>query len=210
MIASAEQAKAFVIERCDPIAFERLSVLVTRLREENARQNLVSAGSLDSVWTRHIADSAQLLDHAPMNADGGWLDLGTGAGFPGMVVAIMRPDISVHLVESRKLRVEWLGLLVEECGLTQCTVMGSRVESVPTAPYSVISARAFAPLDRLLKLANRFSTSDTRWLLPKGRSAAQEVAALPKSMRTMFHVEQSQTDPDAGIIVGHLAEGKRR
>lgn len=210
MIGSEEQAKAFVGQRCDQLAFQRLSVLVTRLREENARQNLVSAGSLDSVWTRHIADSAQLLDHGPESADGGWLDLGTGAGFPGMVVAIMRPEMPVHLVESRKLRVEWLGALVEECGLMRCTVIGSRVESVPTAPYSVISARAFAPLDRLLKLANRFSTSDTRWLLPKGRSAAQEVAALPKSMRTMFHVEQSQTDPDAGIIVGHLAEGKRR
>lgn len=210
MISNEAQARAFVAARCDPLALERLTLLVGRLREENSQQNLVSSGSLESVWMRHIADSAQLLDHAPQSPAGAWLDLGTGAGFPGMVVAVMRPDMPVHLVESRKLRVEWLNALVGECDLARCSVIGSRVESVPTAPYSVISARAFAPLDRLLNLADRFSTSDTTWLLPKGRSAAQEVAALPKSMRTMFHVEQSQTDPDAGIIVGHLAEGKRR
>lgn len=210
MIENEEQAQAFVSERCDRTAFDRLTLLVSRLREESDRQNLVSASSLGSVWIRHIADSAQLLDCAPEEASNPWLDLGTGAGFPGMVVAIMRPKMEVHLVESRKLRVEWLRGLVQECGLDRCSVIGSRVESVETAPYSIISARAFAPLDRLLKLAKRFSTSDTRWLLPKGRSAAQEVADLPKSLRSMFHVEQSVTDPEAGIIVGHLAEGKRR
>lgn len=210
MIENEEQAQAFVKERCSRTAFDRLTLLVSRLREESDRQNLVSAASLGSVWTRHIADSAQLLDLAPEESSNPWLDLGTGAGFPGMVVAIMRPEMEVHLIEPRKLRVEWLRVLVQECGLAHCTVIGSRVESVETAPYSIISARAFAPLDRLLKLANRFSTSDTRWLLPKGRSAAQEVADLPKSLRSMFHVEQSLTDPQAGIIVGHLAEGKRR
>ena len=92
MIAGEEQAKAFVGERCDAIAFERLSLMVARLREENARQNLISAGSLDSVWTRHIADSAQLLPHVPRETGSPWLDLGTGAGFPGLPLKIFFPE----------------------------------------------------------------------------------------------------------------------
>jgi 16S rRNA (guanine527-N7)-methyltransferase len=75
---------------------------------------------------------------------------------------------------------------------------------VETRTVSVISARAFAPLDKLLKISARFSTRDTLWLLPKGRSAGQEFPELKKSVREGFHVEQSLTDEEAGLIVGHL------
>lgn len=67
----------------------------------------------------------------------------------------------------------------------------------------VISARAFAPIKRLVSLSGRFSTTDTRWVLPKGRSAIQELASLPDELKASFHVEQSKTDPEAGIIVGN-------
>jgi 16S rRNA (guanine527-N7)-methyltransferase len=204
MIGSEDEARAFVAERCDQDAIARLDLLVDLLRSENSRQNLVAASSLDQVWTRHIADSAQLIDHVPRGTNP-WLDLGTGAGFPGVVIAAMSPELEVVLVESRKRRIEWLGDLIAALGLSRCRVEGKRLETVGSFNARVISARAFAPLPTLLELASRFSTSDTWWLLPKGRSAAQEVTALPFRMNGMFHVEQSQTSAEAGIVVGRVA-----
>jgi 16S rRNA (guanine527-N7)-methyltransferase len=121
----------------------------------------------------------------------------------------MRPELSVHLVESRKLRIEWLERSLQLAGARNARVIGARLEGVPTELASVISARAFAPLTKLLRLADRFSTSDTLWLLPKGRSAAQEVSNLPPALQSMFHVEPSVTDADSGIVVGRIAKGGR-
>lgn len=201
MIGNEEQARRFVADRCDAQAMERLTRLEACLRDENDRQNLVSRGTLTSMWQRHVADSAQLLDFCP--APGGpWLDLGSGAGFPGLVIAAMRPDWPIVLVESRRKRAEWLDRMCEALGLAYCRVEGRRLEFVEPFEAGVISARAFAPLPRLLDLAERFSTSSTLWLLPKGRSAEQELAEIPHKRRSMFHVEQSQTDHEAGILVG--------
>ncbi len=173
------------------------------LRAENAQQNLVSAASLEAVWQRHIADSAQLLVHVSRETGSPWLDLGTGAGFPGLVIAALRPDCAVIMVESRARRIEWLERVREELGLDRARVEGARLELVPSQPVRVISARAFAPLPRLLALSARFSTADTIWLLPKGRSAPQELQELTR-WQHMFHVEQSLTDSEAGIVVGRL------
>ena len=117
----------------------------------------------------------------------------------------MRPEWAVVLVESRRKRIEWLERMAGELALPNCRIEGGRLEQMESVAAGVISARAFAPLDRIVTLSARFSTSDTLWLLPKGRSAAQELAALPKRQRALFHVEQSRTDLEAGIIVGHLA-----
>jgi 16S rRNA (guanine527-N7)-methyltransferase len=169
--------------------------------EENSRQNLVAKASETSIWMRHLADSAQLLDHVSRETVP-WLDLGAGAGFPGLVVAAMRPDFTVILVESRKKRVDWLIRAASELGLTNCRVQGCRLEHVESFEAAVISARAFAPLVKLLALSARFSTQDTLWLLPKGRSAVQELASLPCETARMFHVEHSVTDAEAGIVIG--------
>lgn len=184
----------------------RLEKLVSLLAEENQQQNLVSAASLDEVWVRHIVDSAQLLQYVPRGTSA-WMDLGTGAGFPGLVIAALRPEMETILVESRARRIDWLNRAAEHLGLQSCRVEGSRLELVENRKVDVISARAFAPLDRLLTLSARFSTTETMWLLPKGRSAKQELSDLRK-WRHVFHVEQSLTDPQAGIIVGKLAGGK--
>lgn len=188
----------------DDTARERLELLVALLIEENQRQNLVSAASLESVWLRHIADSAQLLAHVPRETSSPWLDLGTGAGFPGLVIAALRPESAVVMVESRGRRVEWLERARIAMGLEQAEVVGQTLEKVPSRPFRVISARAFAPLPKLLALSARFSTSTTHWLLPKGRSARQELLDLT-GWAHMFHVEQSLSDPEAGVIVGTLA-----
>lgn len=209
MIGEEEQARSFVANRCNAGAMDRLDRLTALLREENTRQNLVSGPSLSSVWQRHIADSAQLLDHVSRETPI-WLDLGTGAGFPGLVIACLRPNWQVHLVESRKRRIEWLEAASSELDLANCQVKGQKLEDVAPFAVDVLSARAFAPLTKLIALAERFSTSDTQWLLPKGRSAAQEVSELPDRLRNMFHVEQSVTSEDSGIVVGRIAKGTKR
>ncbi len=205
MITSETAAQAWLaaLPEWDPAAAERIACLIALLAEENARQNLVAAASLPVVWQRHIVDSAQLLTHVPRETSGPWLDLGTGAGFPGLVIAALRPDCEVVMVESRARRVEWLERARIALGLDHARVVGARLELVESRPFSVISARAFAPLVRLLDLSARFSTKDTLYLLPKGRSAQQELLEL-RGWNHMFHVEQSLTDPEAGVIVGHL------
>lgn len=209
MISTEDEARDWLraLPEYDQAAQERLEILVRMLAEENTRQNLVSAASLDQVWLRHIVDSAQLLPHVPRGTSSPWMDLGTGAGFPGLVIAALRPECDVLMVEPRARRIEWLDRARLAMGLDKARVLGQRLELVETREARVISARAFAPLEKLLTLSSRFSTSDTVWLLPKGRSAQQELDDLRK-WRHVFHVEQSLTDPQAGIIVGTLAGGK--
>jgi 16S rRNA (guanine527-N7)-methyltransferase len=204
IVSSEEQARAFCAELTDAVGLARLDRLAAMVVEENARQNLIAKASEGSIWLRHLADSAQLLQHIRLAAEEGgpWLDLGTGAGFPGLVIAAMRPDIEVVMVESRKKRVDWLARAARELGLARCRIEGRRLEHMESFPAAIISARAFAPLLKLFALSARFSTRDTRWLLPKGRSAVQEVASLPAEVVNLFHVEHSATDPEAGIVIG--------
>jgi len=208
VIANEAEAREFCAQRTDSAGIERLEKLAVLLADENERQNLVSAASLASVWQRHFADSLQLLDHVPRGTSP-WLDLGTGAGFPGLALAAASPDASFILVESRKRRVDWLNRAATELGLQNCRVEGARVENVESFESAVIVARAFAPLGKLLRLSARFSTPDTVWLLPKGRSAAQEWSEQPAEVRKMFHVKQSATDADGGILLGQGAPDLR-
>jgi 16S rRNA (guanine527-N7)-methyltransferase len=204
VIDSEDAARAWLraLPECDDTAFARLELLAAMLAEENVRQNLVSAASLGEVWRRHLADSAQLLAYVPRGTSP-WLDLGTGAGFPGLVIAALRPELAVLMVESRAKRSEWLERARLALGLDAACVLDARLEQVQTRPVGVISARAFAPLQRLIGLSARFSTADTVWLLPKGRSAQQELDGFCDRPH-MFHVEQSVTDTLSGIIVGKL------
>jgi 16S rRNA (guanine527-N7)-methyltransferase len=185
---------------------ERLDRFVELLRRENEIQNLVSRSSLDEVWNRHIADSAQLLLHAPGRPDR-WIDLGSGAGFPGLIVASLYPG-SVTLVEQRTKRVDFLRKAASLLELPERTsIVQSRVETLESPPFDVISARAFAPLEPLLALGERFATTKTRWVLPKGKNAKSELAAAESSWQGVFRLEPSLTDADSSIVV---AEGVRR
>lgn len=205
MIVDEVSARNWLADQpgCDALAFERLNALISLLVEENQQQNLVSAASMAEVWRRHIADSAQLIGLLSGEPAGPWLDLGTGAGFPGLVVAILRPQLEVILLESRARRIDWLSRARQSLGLGRVAVAGTRLQKLDSRPFAVISARAFAPLPDLLSLSARFSTEATEWLLPKGRSAGQELAELT-GWRHMFHVKHSLTDPDACIITGRL------
>ena len=181
---------------------ERLDAFAALLRDENGRQNLVSAASLGTLWSRHMLDSAQLLRFAPDSARS-WLDLGSGAGFPGLVVAAMS-SCQVVMVEARKLRVDFLHRAADLLGVSdRVEILCARVEKVPARSFDVISARAFAPLDRLLALGSRFSTDKTLWILPKGRNAKTELEAAESSWQGDFRLEPSLTDADAQIIVAN-------
>lgn len=185
---------------------ERLDRFVDLLLTEAGRQNLIAASTKERLWERHILDSAQLL---PLGGRSGglWLDLGTGAGFPGLVVAALRSGPTL-LVEQRRLRADFLRRAAELMALEgRCEIIASRVERVEARPAEVISARAFAPLSELLSLGSRFSTETTRWVLPKGRNAQSELEAAESSWQGEFRLEPSFTDPDARIIV---AERVRR
>jgi 16S rRNA (guanine527-N7)-methyltransferase len=176
----------------------RLDAFADLLREENERQNLVSKGSLDHVWRRHIMDSAQLLRFAP-STEASWIDLGTGAGFPGLIVAALHKG-PVTLVEERRLRVDFLERAAKILGV-QPGIVGTRAERAPPRPHDVISARAFAPMPRLLELGTSFSTKNSLWVLPKGRNAAAELEALDPSWQGDFRLEPSLTDGEARIIL---------
>nr|WP_228765504.1 16S rRNA (guanine(527)-N(7))-methyltransferase RsmG [Sphingopyxis solisilvae] len=182
------------------VQWARLGRFAAMLVAENDRQNLIAASTIPALWVRHIADSAQLLA-LDMDGEGLWVDLGSGPGLPGLVVAILseRPML---LVESRRRRCDFLRAVVAELGLGHVEVADVPLERVATRPAATISARAFAPLDKLIDLSARFSTESTRWLLPKGRNAVKELALLPPPWQNLFHVEQSCTDADSQILVG--------
>lgn len=191
---------------------ERLEAFATMVIAESRLQNLISAATIPHIWSRHIVDSAQLL--ALLTPDdeergGPWLDLGTGAGFPGVVLAILS-ETPITFVESRRKRSNFLAEVCEQLGLAHVTLFGGELKKLPTAPFSVITARAFAPLPKLLGLAHRFSTPKTVWLLPKGARAREEIEDVKEAWGGLFHVEQSITDPAGAIIIGRTLAPKGR
>jgi 16S rRNA (guanine527-N7)-methyltransferase len=185
--------------------YERLELYAARLRTESARQNLVSAASLHQLWNRHILDSAQLVRFEP-HTGASWVDIGSGAGLPGVVLACL-VDGPLTLVEPRRLRAEFLRSVVEELGL-DATVESGKVERV-TGRFDVITGRAVASRSRFLHLCDHLSTGNTVWVLPKGRGAQSELEEARRSWQGVFHVEQSITEADAKIVVATRVRAKR-
>ena len=205
-----EEARAWIAARNVPReTLGRIEHFLAFLTAEAAKQNLVSASTLDSLWSRHVVDSAQLLDHA--GAWSSWLDLGAGAGFPGVIVALLG-DGHVTLIESRAKRIAFLREAAAVAGVgDRVTVIGSRVETAQRARFDVISARAFAPLPKLFELAYPFADKRTRWVLPKGKSAGEELEAARPSWQGSFRLVPSITDSEAAIIVAEgVTPGKIR
>ncbi len=178
---------------------ERFAAILTR---EAAQQNLIAASTLNSIWARHLVDSAQLVSLAVGAGRGNWLDVGSGAGLPGIVVAILL-DRPVVLVEPRAKRVAFLRAAAAELGLDKrVIVQGSKIESYhPINRAAVVSARAVAELSQLILSTHHCTDSSTVWLLPKGRNAHSEVEAARANWQGSFHVEPSITQPDSGIVI---------
>lgn len=180
--------------------WDRLQEYVSLLLSEMDQQNLIAESTRAHIWARHIADSAQLLMLVEGAGDGPWIDLGSGAGLPAIVVAILG-DRPVMMIESRRKRIDFLNGVIETLGLGNAKVFGGRVETVPTCEAAIVSARAYAPLERLFSSALHLSNNRTIWALPKGRNAQNELEAARSSWQGVFHVERSITDPDSAIIV---------
>jgi 16S rRNA (guanine527-N7)-methyltransferase len=195
-----EGARAWLQEQFGSDASAQLQRYAGLISHEAVQQNLVSASTLESIWVRHLVDSAQLLSHAKA-AEGEWVDIGSGAGLPGLVVAILSTR-HVTLVEPRRLRAEFLLSAAERLGIQErVTVAAMKSQRlVRDTPAAVISARAVSALPQLLASAAHLADRRTLWLLPKGRSAQSEVAAARQAWHGVFHVETSLTDPEAGIV----------
>jgi 16S rRNA (guanine527-N7)-methyltransferase len=203
MIERIEQAAGRPVSR---ETLERLEAYAALLREESERQNLVSRGTIDALWERHILDSVQLVRF--QQAEGSsWIDIGSGAGLPGVVVACMVQG-PVTLVEPRRLRAEFLQRLVKEIGLT-AQVLHAKAERI-TGTFDVITGRAVASLSRFLSMCDHLSTKKTIWVLPKGRNAQSELAEAQRTWQGDFRVEPSVTDEDSKIIVATKVRASKR
>ena len=184
---------------------EKLDAYAALLREEAARQNLVSASTLENLWDRHIVDSAQLVRFEPSSGCS-WADIGSGAGLPGVVVACLVTG-PVTLIEPRRLRADFLHRVAESLHLNAKVVLGKAERA--GGEYDVITARAVAPLSALLRISAHLSTKNTVWVLPKGRSASAELAEAQQAWQGVFHVEQSVTDADSRIVVATGVRARR-
>lgn len=182
----------------------RLSRYADLLAHWQKTTNLVAASTLPGLWGRHFADSAQLLTLAK-NARL-WLDLGSGAGFPGLVVAILsagRPDFRMHLVESSRKKCAFLAE-VARATAAPVEIHAMRIEDLAESAHSlepdVVSARALAPLPRLFELASPFFGPETRGLFLKGREAEAETAEARRGWDFTAHLHPSLTAPDSQIV----------
>lgn len=171
---------------------------VDLLLAENSRQNLISRASERDVWSRHILDSLQLTRFA-RETDRRWVDVGSGPGLPGLVLAALGRWEMV-LIEPRPLRVQFLRSVIDRLGLKGASVHQARAQDV-AVEADLITARAVAPLAELFAMTRQMTHPASRFVLPKGRSAAVDVDLARGAWQGVFHVEQSLTDPDAGIVV---------
>jgi 16S rRNA (guanine527-N7)-methyltransferase len=176
---------------------EQLKQYSRLLEGEAAVQNLVSASTIENLWQRHILDSAQLARFSKAGAS--WIDIGSGAGLPGVVIAIITGD-SILLAEPRRLRAEFLSRVVSDLRLTNAQVAMAKAERVQ-GRFDVITARAVAPLSKLLGITAHLAHPGTMWVLPKGRSAKSELAEAELSWHYDARAEPSCTDPESSILL---------
>ncbi len=176
---------------------DRLAAYAEMLISWSASLNLVSRHDLQHLWPRHILDSLQLVDHLPEGLSHA-IDLGSGAGFPGLVLAIAT-NVPFHLVESDQRKSAFLR---EAARITEApaTIHPVRIESLSLAPAPLITARALAPLDRLLPLAKPLLAPDGTCLFLKGANAASELAAARQHWHMDVDHVASRTAPDATLI----------
>jgi 16S rRNA (guanine527-N7)-methyltransferase len=180
---------------------ERLKTYVALLTEWNALHNLVSVSSLNDVWRRHIWDSAQLAPLVPSHAES-LIDLGSGAGFPALVLATMfreRPNFRVVVTDSIAKKCRFLEATVEQMELA-VEVRNGRMEDSRLEPFDVITARACAPLTKLLGYAQHFRGKRTACLFLKGQNVEAELTQAHKSWKIQAIRHPSRSDP-TGVIL---------
>lgn len=191
----------------------RLKAYVGMLEDWNARHNLVSPASLTDVWNRHVWDSAQLVRFVPENAKA-IADLGSGAGFPGLVLAeLLRGKAQVTLFEATTKKCRFLEAVRDRLGL-DTIVRNARMEAAVPQPFDVVTARACAPLDKLLGYAQKFLGPESMCLFLKGQNVGAELTQARNSWKMDVLQHPSLTDPSGTILeirelahVGNISVG---
>ena len=176
---------------------DRLAVYVALVEKWQQRMNLVSASTLPDIWMRHIWDSAQLAPLVPARTSR-ILDVGSGAGFPGLVLAALC-DAELHLVESDQKKAVFLQTVIRETGV-RAVVHNRRIESLPPIGADIVTARALASLDRLLELLEAQLVPGMRCLFLKGARAEAELAALDTRSDIIRRLHPSLTNPEAFVV----------
>lgn len=176
---------------------ERFQIYVDLLTDWSGRMNLVARSTLEDVWHRHMLDSAQIFPLISKDSKT-LVDLGSGAGFPGLVMAIMGvPD--VHLIESTGKKTSFLRAVAEETGVS-VQIHNDRIEALKPIKADVITARALAPLDKLLSYAQRFSGPHTQHIYLKGQHVADELTKAHKMWNMKVDQLPSSTDPRGSVL----------
>ena len=216
LVLQSDRAQAIALNH-DSVSREtwpRLDRLVERLLQWQQHTNLIADSTVPHIWTRHIADSLQLFDLAP-NAKT-WIDLGAGAGFPGLAIACVladTPGAKVHLVESKQKKSNFLRECVAALDLP-AIVHAQRIEDFTRSNklrFEVVTARAVAPLEKLLGYANPLLKTGAVGLFPKGQDVEAELTAASKSWKIDADLIPSKTDPHGRIVlVRRLAKNQVR
>ncbi|MEO0391701.1 MAG: 16S rRNA (guanine(527)-N(7))-methyltransferase RsmG [Pseudomonadota bacterium] len=189
-----------------------LQTYVTLLKKWQPRINLIGPKTLRDIWVRHVQDSAQLLDHLPpilqeqtgqnqpSNQARRLVDFGSGAGFPGLVLAILRPDLDVHLVESDQRKGAFLREVARETG-AKITLHSQRIEKLKPLDAHIITARALAPLDKLMSYAQPHRAENGFYIFLKGQNVDAELTEATKCWNFDLETHVSVTDQAARILV---------
>lgn len=207
-VDNQDHERAFRLTPVSRETEQRLDVLVAELRRWQKAKNLVSGATLDEVWTRHVADSLQLFDHAPQARR--WLDLGSGGGFPGLVLGIRLAELGGHidLVESNARKCAFLRHAARLTG-APVTVHNARIEDVVDSfagKVEAVTARALAPLPLLLDWCKELLRTGATGVFPKGQHLETELTAAAKYWKIQATTFPSVTDSAAAILVISGAE----
>jgi 16S rRNA (guanine527-N7)-methyltransferase len=208
----ADKAKALALIPVSRETEARLQILVDELIKWQTVKNLVSSATLDQVWTRHVADSLQLLDHAAPRLR--WLDMGSGGGFPGLVIGIMLIEQGgghIDLVESNARKCAFLRH-VARLTAAPVTVHQARLEDISAqfaGKIDVVTARALAPLDKLVTWSDSLLKTGAVGLFLKGQDIDAELTEASKSWRMEASKLPSVTDPGAHLLMVRSAESRR-
>ncbi len=198
-----DRARALALVPVSPDTEARLAIYVELLGRWRKVTNLISAASFAEVWTRHVADSAQLVSLAPRARR--WVDMGSGAGFPGMVIAIQladAPGARVHCLESDRRKCAFLREVARATGAA-AEIHPVLIESIEPATLATVdadTARAFAPLPRVLEFAKVWLAQGAVGVFPRGRSAEAQLEIAPAAPDLAIEIFASKLDPEAAIL----------
>jgi 16S rRNA (guanine527-N7)-methyltransferase len=209
---AADRARALQLVPVSRETLGRLDRLAELLLEWQQTRNLIAASTIPTIWTRHIADSLQLLELAPGAKI--WVDIGSGGGFPGLVMACAlkeRPGAEVHLVESIGKKCAFLQAVVDDLKLpatVHCERAETFIPAFPRAPH-VVTARAVAALPKLLAMVFPLLKKGAVGLFPKGQDVGAELTAASKYWNIGHNLMPSRTDPQARIVVVKSLESRK-